>query len=200
MDVPVSPLTGVPGWHNSDSEELFYAALSRQVAKDGCCIVEVGCEYGRGTAAFLHGLRGYADVYYHCVDLFPDLLRYQHAYCLSRFIGKTGLDAAGLRIIYHQGDSAEIGRAFAGRFDLLLIDADHNYAKVKEDIASWLPHAAGKAIVVFHDCAPSTNPRPHMLHLQVQQAVDEWYADAQNEGWQELPPVYSTRAFQRGLS
>jgi hypothetical protein len=42
----------------------------------------------------------------------------------------------------------------ARRADFLLIDADHSWFGVRADLEAWLPFAAPKALVLFHDVSP----------------------------------------------
>jgi hypothetical protein len=38
-----------------------------------------------------------------------------------------------------------------GQFDMVFIDAMHDYQSVKDDITYWLPHVRYGGIIVFHD-------------------------------------------------
>ena len=65
--IPVSKLTGVPGWETEAEEDTlcFYAS---QVPMDGK-IVEIGSEYGRSASQFLKSTTETIAVW--SVDLFP---------------------------------------------------------------------------------------------------------------------------------
>lgn len=68
----------------------------------------------------------------------------------------------------------------------LLIDGDHSYESVKEDIRRWTPHVVKGGRVLFHDY--------HCIHAPgVKQAVDELMTD----GWREAEGGGSIKAFRR---
>lgn len=50
-----------------------------------------------------------------------------------------------------QADSSEVGYAWEGWVDLLVIDADHSYDGVKRDIRAWWPVVKKGGLVFFHD-------------------------------------------------
>lgn len=59
-------------------------------------------------------------------------------------------NTAGLPITAHVGKSPEAAAAFAdGEFDIVYIDAEHDYESVKADIEAWLPKA--RHIIAGHD-------------------------------------------------
>lgn len=185
-EAPASPFTSVPGWHHDLSEEQYYIALASALPDDAV-MVEVGVEYGRGSAALLFGAPN-ARLY--AVDLFPNDYADIH---------RSNLIEAGYagRFEQVQGDSAETGNHWTIPADLILIDADHHYEPVRRDIAAWVRHVKPGGYLIFHDCAPRTNPAPHDQHLQVQRAVSEWYQVGGYPMFQELSPCWSVRAFQR---
>lgn len=73
------------------------------------------------------------------------------------------------RIIQVWGDSATVGKHWPIAYDMLLIDGDHHYEAVVNDIKLWLPHAKPGATVSLHDYAPKTK-RPGS---DVKQVVDK---------------------------
>ena len=73
------------------------------------------------------------------------------------------------RVIQVWGESQIVGKRWPVPYDMLLIDGDHRYPAVKEDILLWLRHAKRGAIISLHDYAPkSKKPK-----AGVKQAVDE---------------------------
>lgn len=73
------------------------------------------------------------------------------------------------RVIQIWGESQIVGKHWPVKYDYLLIDGDHRYPGVAEDIRLWLPHAKVGAIVSLHDYA-SKEKKPK---AGVKQAVDE---------------------------
>ena len=55
-----------------------------------------------------------------------------------------------------------------GQFDLVFIDANHEYTHVKQDILAWLPKVRPGGILAGHDYAPEIP-----MFSGVKQAVDE---------------------------
>ena len=105
-------------------------------------------------------------------------------------------DKDNLRAIFITGDSTEVHAQFNKPIHLLLIDGDHHYETVKQDIAGWVPKVITGGIVIFHDYAPTKLNLRHFPHIAgVKRAVDEWYN--QDNNWQELNAPDSLKVFQR---
>lgn len=186
--VPLSPITGVPGWEEDIEEEVlsFYAAH----VPAGGIIVELGAEYGRSAATFCRSAK--PDVMIVSTDLFP----YSHPEVGDLLVAYiANLRAAGFegRTTAHRCDSAEAGKAWnGGPIDLLFVDADHTYDAVVRDIRAWEGHIRPNGIIAFHDCA--NGEKPHELHMEVSLAVDEWAARAQ---WEYMGQWASLRVYRR---
>jgi tRNA G37 N-methylase Trm5 len=74
------------------------------------------------------------------------------------------------RVIQVWGDSAIVGKHWPIKCDLLLIDGDHRYPAVKNDIQLWTKHVKPGGILALHDYCPQ-NKKPK---AGVKQAVDEF--------------------------
>ena len=54
-------------------------------------------------------------------------------------------------IVILRGKSKDVAKTFNEKIDLLFIDGDHSYERVKTDVQSWLPKLKDGGIIVFHD-------------------------------------------------
>lgn len=84
---------------------------------------------------------------------------------------RNAFDGAGIK---HPnqilGDSKKIGKEWQGdKFDMILIDGDHNEPGIRGDIEAWMPHLKPGGYVVFHDYTQPMWPA-------VKQVVDELIA------------------------
>lgn len=187
-DAPHSVITGVPGWETHDEQyELLRWAL--MVPLHGV-IVEIGAEFGMSASIFCRGADESVEIY--SVDLFPGDLMLRHLENLASagYVGRT---------TPIKGDSGTVGKDWKRDIDLLFIDGDHSYNGVWRDLTAWMDHVKPDGVVVFHDAAPITNLNPHPLHLEVQQAIDEYMTldgDLYHQ-WTEQDSVDSMRIFKR---
>lgn len=75
-------------------------------------------------------------------------------------------------VSYHQMTSVEAGRALEGQtYDLIFVDANHEYEFVREDIALWWPRVRPGGVFVGHDVG-------HANYPGVQRAFDEAFGPA----------------------
>ena len=111
----------------------------------------------------------------HAVDLWTSLVvpkEHEEAQKLSltRFIEKIKVNELGTNITLHQVDSTMAAELFKdGYFDLIFIDANHTYKKMKEDALAWRPKLKEGGVIAGHDY---TEPS-----CGVKQAVDEVFGD-----------------------
>jgi predicted O-methyltransferase YrrM len=169
--VPISPVTGVPGWE-SDDEEAKLSFYAGQVPYDGL-IVEIGAEYGRSAAAFLKGSLGH-NVRVISVDLWP-MYHPVVGDLRAAFTSNLVEAARGISLLNKtiKGDSSTVGSSLPQevRPDLLFIDGDHTYGGVCKDIKAWSPRVLVGGVMIFHDVA--TGPNAHPLHYEVKHAIDD---------------------------
>lgn len=92
---------------------------------------------------------------------------YEKAYCAvsSQFANDPSVH------ILRMG-SAQAAKLTPNDFDLIFIDANHEYLHVKEDILSWLPKLRPGGILAGHDYEPSIP-----IFDGVKQAVDEIFGN-----------------------
>jgi predicted O-methyltransferase YrrM len=177
--VPVSPMTGVPGWEE-DEEELSLAFYASQVPKGGL-IVEIGTEYGRSAATFLAATM-LADVNVISIDLFPkdhpvvgDLFEACTGNLREAKLLSSDLENSRWAVLKTSSHDAA-GVAKAGwdpqqQIDLLFIDGDHTYEGVKQDITDWWGFVKPGGVIAFHDVA--IDESSHSIHFEVRKAVEE---------------------------
>ena len=147
--IDISYSLTVEGWM-ADTELTYLASL----AERSHCILEVGSWKGRSTSALAHHSPGIVVA----VDTWQGSVEHQaelkgkpasgvfHAFSanVARYDNIWPLLAnsqTGARIISHS----------PMRFDLIFIDASHDYESVKADIVAWLPLLAPGGILCGHD-------------------------------------------------
>jgi len=103
---------------------------------------------------------------------------------------------AQLDAVLVEAESATYGRVFQRPIALLMIDGDHHYIQVHDDIAAWVPHVQLSGIVIFHDYAPSELNMRQFPELEgVRCAVDEYFDG--NDNWEKIDGPDSIVAFRR---
>ncbi len=187
---PYSKITGVPGWETEHEQNLLLT-LARKVPPGGV-IVEIGSEWGMSASLLCYGSQQ-RNIAVHCVDLFPNDYRGDMMAHHAHNLRTAGF---GDRVIYHRGDSGNVGEFWDGAIDLLFIDGDHSFNGVSRDINAWCGHIKVGGIVIFHDTAAKSNTNIHTLHIEVSQAIDAWQKQ-DGAHWRELPSVDSMRVFER---
>lgn len=79
---------------------------------------------------------------------------------------KSNMAPLNGKFTYHKSESSEGSKLFQNEsVDMVFIDADHVYERVKADIAAWLPKIKKGGIIAGHDY--------NYQHPGVLQAVDE---------------------------
>lgn len=126
-------------------------ALVDEVAVDGMKVAEVGCFTGRGSTRILAEATRPHRGSIVCVDRFLDIDGVVHL----RDLFEHSTAALGFRNLLKviDGDSREIAARFPdGYFDLVYIDASHDYENVNRDIQAWRSKVRPGGIMCGHDC------------------------------------------------
>ena len=153
----------IEGWMSD--QELTYLA---EVASKSNMIVEIGSWMGRSTSAIAANTSG--TVY--AVDTWKGTHEQGGAldgkdddWLINQFIQNTrGLD--NIRIMQNTSIEAAHGFELQGRkFDMIFLDAAHDYDNVSTDIKAWLPLLTKNGVFCGHDY--------HGNWQGVKQAVEE---------------------------
>lgn len=149
MTIDISYAETVEGW--CAPAELQYLA---SLAEKSRCVLELGSWKGRSTSVLAHHTPGIVVA----VDTWQGSVEHQqqlkgkpasgvyHAFCsnTSRYDNVWPLLANSL-------SAARTLSHGPMRFDLIFIDASHDYESVKADIQAWLPLLAEGGILCGHD-------------------------------------------------
>lgn len=186
--VPISAVTGVPGWLE-DVEEMQLAFYASEVPPGGV-IVEIGSEYGRSAAAFLYGCDPSVKVA--SVDVFPT----DHPLVGDlRKAFEANLVEAGYadenRVAY-RASSEIVAARWKEPIDVLFIDGDHTYAGAKRDILVWKDFVKPGGVMLIHDVA--YGPTSHPIHFEVLKAVEE---TVEVSSWALENSIRSLRVYRR---
>lgn len=137
-------------------------------------VVEVGVDRGVFSAHFMRYaryLRHYIGVDpYHATDEFPSNRDGDLHVAASRYAGSpvgTLLRTSGA-VLALSITNGQLGHIKEGKVDFVYIDAVHEYAHVKQDIATWWPLISDRGILAGHDYDET--------HPGVMQAVQEFAA------------------------
>lgn len=132
-------------------------------------VVDIGA--GRGVTALSVFAERADDIIIWAIDHNRELLRQRTA----TTIAEAGFQNRWIPLV-QKSDDTEFWLSLRLQFDLILIDADHSYESVRNDISAWLPYAQDGAFFWFHDYG---DPREHgfsSVNLPtpgVKQAVEE---------------------------
>lgn len=120
----------IDGWASMQEQgELF-----KKICKKGMRVAEVGVYKGRMTAMIMEMFDRKLE--YFCVDHFQGSAEHERRDYLPEFLENTR--RSGVRLC--AGESVEVAKWFDdGYFDIVYLDASHDYLSVKEDIKAWLP-------------------------------------------------------------
>ncbi|TWU16261.1 class I SAM-dependent methyltransferase [Allorhodopirellula heiligendammensis] len=114
-------------------------------------IVEIGSYLGASSSFMARAAqKSSPGCRLYCVDTWQnDAMPEGQRDTFAEFSRHTESYQSLIRPLRQRSDTA--ARDFEGSIDLLFIDGDHEYAGVKLDWDSWLPHLRDQATVVMHD-------------------------------------------------
>ena len=149
MTVDISHPFTVEGW--CAKEELEYLAF---LAEKSRCILEVGSWKGRSTsalAAHTPGIVVAVDTWRGSVEHQPELQGRPASGVFYAFRENTSRYDNIWPLLANSATAAKIISHSPLRFDMIFIDASHDYESVKQDIHAWLPLLAPGGIMCGHD-------------------------------------------------
>lgn len=173
---------GISGW--TTDEELFFLA---EKARKMDSIVELGSHKGRSAKVLLDNCPGTVT----CVDLWDGKVEFgggderHHLYdgdaIFREFLSNVD-GYPGLRI--KRMSTLDAAKSCNGdRFDMVFIDAGHDYESVKVDIAAWLPKTT--KLICGHDYSdgwPGVKKAVDEAFGSVEVAGTIWYKELDHAG------------------
>lgn len=129
----------IEGWARMDEQgELFDIITDDLTGK--LTIVEIGVYQGRGTALICVNLINKGiDFEYHAIDHFKGSEEHNNNIDYET-IARNNLNPLDGLIHIHNNDSLTQCELFPDQyFNIVYIDASHDYESVKKDINAWLP-------------------------------------------------------------
>jgi predicted O-methyltransferase YrrM len=133
----------IDGWSSlQDQGSLINIILNKLDTKNKLKIVEIGVYKGRGTAIWnVELINQNIDYEYYAIDNFKGSAEHVQSGIEPRYEEAV----ANLKPIEHkiqliEADSIEASKTYKNNyFDIIYIDAAHDYESVKNDITAWLP-------------------------------------------------------------
>ena len=164
---------GVTTGYSSHDELVWLAKMAATHRQ----ILEIGAWTGRTTLALADNTPGHVtavDTWEGSTngDLQDVLIRNGKEWAWKEFQKNTGGTKNLSRLRMESTKAAKIDRALHNHYDLIFLDASHDYDSVKADIMAWLPNVTEGGIFAGHDYCHS---RPHCAG--VIKAVDEIFPD-----------------------
>ena len=162
MNINVEPSLSIEGWMTE--AELTYLA---SVASRSSMIVEVGSWKGRTTRTLATHTTGLVMA----VDTWGGSIAFEPSLRIdSDVFNEFSENLRGLRNVWPipctSLHAASLLTRVGARFDLIFLDADHEYESVRDDINAWMPLLSPGGILCGHDYTAPPHPG-------VKQAVDE---------------------------
>lgn len=159
----IAALTGVEGFlHPSEADMLMTLASGKDVLEIGSFM---------GLSAFCMATVAKSI---HCVDTFrantAGQQQMQALTTLDQFLAAT---RRFNNVTHFVGTSEEASNRIVSHYDMVFLDAMHDYESVKVDIGRWHRRVRAGGIMVFHDYG-------HAAFPGVKQAVDEIFSPQTN--------------------
>lgn len=142
----------VPGWMSPPELEW----LAEQASKAGM-IAEVGCWMGRSTRAMADATDGVIiaiDTWDGSAENQDELKGKPADYLFDEFRTNLLDHIRAGRVVQYRRDSLAAAANYAlqrTRFDMVFIDASHDYENVKNDILAWRPLVMPGGLLCGHD-------------------------------------------------
>ncbi len=149
--MPLEKAVAITGW--TSAEDLKYLA---SVAKKSYHIAEIGSWQGRST--YQLATNTFGEVY--AIDTWKGSSEHQgmlHEKDSDWLINEFRKNIGGLPVTEFQMSSIDAANLFKKelmKFDLIFIDASHDYENVKADINAWFPLLKENGIICGHDYDP----------------------------------------------
>lgn len=151
--IDISKALKIPGWMMT--EELFWLAEQAEVHFR---IAEIGSWMGRSTRVLADNTKGevYAiDTWKGSEETSSNLKNKPEGWLLSEFHKNIG-DLTNIHIV--ESDSLKAAILLGNlKFDMVFIDAAHDYENCKSDILSWMPLVSKGGLLCGHDFTNSTS-------------------------------------------
>lgn len=145
----------IPGWSSiGDQGELIRVLLNKLSSKKNLKIAEIGVYKGRGTAIWNVELINQNVVYeYHAIDNFEGSDEHKAWNMTPSYEEATNYLRPVLdKIQLIQSDSILASKTYTDKyFDIVYIDASHDYSSVIQDIQAWLPKVKKGGIICGDD-------------------------------------------------
>jgi predicted O-methyltransferase YrrM len=131
--------------------ELTYLA---SMAEKSHCIAEIGSWRGRSTSAFAHhspGIVVAVDTWQGSVEHQAELKGKPGSGVYHEFMANVSRYDNIWPLLANSLTGARIISQSPMRFDLIFIDASHDYDSVKADIQAWMPLLSPGGVLCGHD-------------------------------------------------
>jgi len=117
-------------------------------------VVEIGCLRGRSARAMADNMTGNSVLY--CVDHFKGSAEHGDAFSKDDKLYRTFLanmadHIANDRVRVFACDSLKAAKIVDAGFDMVFIDASHDYDSVNSDILAWRPLLRSGGLLCGHD-------------------------------------------------
>lgn len=102
------------------------------------------------------------------------------------------------RVIQVFGESVAVGEHWLLESDAVVVDGDHHYEAVCEDIRVWAKTIKPGGVIIFHDHSPP-EPRPQTrTQLQKEAWVTKAVNDSLDDEWEVVAHAGRFKAFRKG--